>query len=355
MTDGIHPSLLQRKIIHCDMDAFYASVEIRDNPSLRGKPVVIGGSPNSRSVVCTASYEARKFGIRSAMACSKAARLCPQAIFLPPDFTKYQEVSAQIHGIFHRYTDLVEPLSLDEAYLDVTSNKTGQFAVQIARQIQQDIWQELQLTGSAGVAPNKLVAKIASDIKKPAGLTIVLPAQVAEFMATMPLRKINGIGPVTDGHLQSAGLRLCSDVTRKSREELQQLLGSSMAEWLYDACRGIDERPVETSWERKSMGREDTFPLDYRDITQLHRELARLSQSVSEDLAEDGLQGKTVTVKVKYADFVQVTRRTTLKNPIHDADSIFELGRQLLERTEAGQRPVRLLGISLSGLQKCDV
>src|SRR3989338_5154126 len=205
LESDIHPSLLKRKIIHFDMDAFYAAVEIRDDPRLQGKPIVIGGSPNSRSVVCTASYPARRYGIRSAMSCARAAFLCPEAIFIKPNFEKYKAASVQIREIFSRYTDLIEPLSLDEAYLDVTNNKLGLYAVQIAKRIKSDIVKELNLTGSAGVAPNKLVAKIASDLNKPDGLTIVLPHQVTEFMRNLPLRKINGIGPATEKRLHGAG------------------------------------------------------------------------------------------------------------------------------------------------------
>lgn len=333
------------------MDAFYASIEIRDNPKLKGLPVVVGGSPQSRAVVCTASYEARKFGIRSAMACSKAARLCPRAIFMPPDFEKYYKVSQQIRDIFKRYTDLIEPVSLDEAYLDVTNNKTGQFAVQIARQIQLDIFNELKLTGSAGVAPNKLVAKIASDLKKPAGLTIILPEQVASFMSTMPLRKINGVGPVTENRLKEAGFNTCADILKCNLSDLIAALGPSTAPWLYDAAQGLDDRPVEISHERKSLGREDTFAQDTVEFPTLFHEMAKLSQSVSHDLKDEELKGKTITLKVKYGDFEQVTRSITLAEATDDAEILFESCRELLEKTDAGKRPIRLLGISLSKLE----
>jgi DNA polymerase-4 len=346
--DGVHPSLRRRKIIHFDMDAFYASVEIRDRPELRGKPVIVGGSPDSRSVVCTASYEARKFGIRSAMACSVAKRLCPQAIFLPVDFAKYREASGHIREIFSRYTPLIEPMSLDEAYLDVTENAHGWYASRIAREIQQAIFKELKLTGSAGVAPNKLVAKIASDFRKPFGITVVTPEQVNDFMRVLPLRRLHGVGPATEKRLLVHGLKTCEDVWKHSTESLANTLGPSSAEWLLASSRGIDEREVCTHWERKSLGREETFERDVESIDSMIQELKVISESVESDLRDEGKTGRTVTLKVKYADFQSVTRRLTLESPIDDASNLFEISSQLLLRTEAGKKKVRLLGISVS-------
>ena len=343
----IHPSLLQRKIIHFDMDAFYASIEIRDDPRLRGKPVVIGGSPQSRSVVCTASYEARKYGIHSAMPCSQAARLCPSTIFLSPNFTKYQAASLQIRNIFKKYTEILEPLSLDEAYLDVTHHQKGLYAVQIARLIQGEVYQETGLTGSAGIAPNKLLAKIASDIRKPNGLTVVLPAQALLFMKELPLWKIPGIGPVTAKRLSAAGFEKCCDLWPFSLEEIKEKVGN-IGDWLYHRARGIDERPVTTNWVRKSLGQEETFSTDLLSIEVLRAHILSLSSEVAKSLIQRNLKPRTITLKVKYADFTQVTRRRTLQEGVLDEHSISTIGLELLKITAAGTRKIRLLGISTS-------
>lgn len=346
----IHPSLLERKIIHFDMDAFYASVEICEDPSLKDKPLVIGGSPNSRAVVCTASYVARKFGIRSAMPCSQAARLCPEAVFLPPDFKKYQAASIAIRAIFRQYTALIEPLSLDEAYLDVTHNTQGVYATKLARLMQEQIFEELKLTGSAGVAPNKLLAKIASDINKPYGLTVIVPQQVLRFMEHLPLRRIHGIGPASDKRLQQAGLTVCRDVWQRDPDELESILGS-MGRWIWERAHGIDERPVEVQRERKSLGKEDTFAADILDLAQLQMELSALVASVAEALQRRSLKGKTITLKCKYADFTQVTRSQSVPLPTSSQEEIEAVALELLKQTEAGRRRVRLLGVSLANFE----
>lgn len=333
------------------MDAFYASIEIRDNPSLKGKAVVIGGLPNSRAVVCTASYEARKFGIHSAMPCSQAARLCPQAIFLKPNFEKYVTASQQIRDIFRKFTPLIEPLSLDEAYLDVTNNEHGLFAVQIAKLIQEEILVKLQLTGSAGVAPNKLLAKIASDMNKPKGMTVVLPVQTENFMRQLPLRKIHGIGPVTEQRLAKAGLKTCCEVWPYSLAELTDKIGN-MAEWLYERSRGIDLRPVETNWIRKSMGQEETFSTDILDLHVLRSELASIARALASDLQESKLKGRTITLKVKYADFKRITRSHSLQNVTNEESILLQVAAELLLATEAGQQKIRLLGISVSNFAR---
>ena len=343
--NDIHPSLLRRKIIHFDMDAFYASIEIRDNPNLVGKSVVVGGSPHSRAVVCTANYEARKYGIHSAMPCSQAARLCPSTVFLAPNFEKYTKASLQIKEIFKKYTPLVEPLSLDEAYLDVTHNERGLYAVQIAKQIQIEVYQNTGLTGSAGIAPNKLLAKIASDMRKPNGLTVVLPEQAAAFMEKLPLRKIHGIGPVAEKHLLARGLRNCRDVLQFSLEELEQKWGNRGG-WLFQRVRGIDERPVETTWIRKSLGHEETFSYDILPLEEIKEHLHIVAGEVSQSLRKKGLQAKTITLKVKYDDFTQITRRKTFEIGIQDASAILQIGLNLLTATEAGKRKIRLLGIT---------
>ncbi len=352
-----HPSLLERKIIHVDMDAFYASVEIRDNPELAGRPVIVGGSPDSRGVVATASYEARKFGVRSAMACARAARLCPGAVFIRPDFEKYRAVSARIREIFSRFTKLIEPVALDEAYLDVTDNIDGLYAVQIAKKIQQEIREELGLSCSAGVAPNKMLAKIASDLRKPGGISVVLPGQVSDFMRGLPLRKINGIGPATEQRLARHGLVTCGDVREKTVEELRALFGERMAAWLADRSRGIDLRHVQTSRERKSIGCEETFARDVTSPEILRQELAGVARQLGARMEKRELSGRTLTLKVKFADFTQVTRAVTLNKGDNgdqasifrggDAGAIYAAALDLLEKTGAGQRPVRLLGLAI--------
>jgi DNA polymerase-4 len=347
--EALHPWLTQRKIIHFDMDAFYAAVEVRHRPELQGKPLIIGGSPQSRGVVCTASYEARRFGVRSAMPCSQAARLCPEAIFLKPNFELYKVASLEIHSIFNRYTDRIEPLSLDEAYLDVTDHGAGLYATSIARRIQREIAEELRLTGSAGVAPNKLVAKIASDMHKPFGLTIVLPQQVTRFMGYLPLRRIHGIGPASEKRLQQLGLHRCSDVWSWTRERLEEELGQ-MGAWLWERSRGLDDRPVEVQRERKSLGREETFAEDILDKERLLRELHPICLEVAAALKKRQLRGRTLTLKVKYADFSRSSRSQSWIHPTDDAELIESAAQKLLEGTEAGRRRIRLLGVSLSNL-----
>ncbi|MES2744260.1 MAG: DNA polymerase IV [Bdellovibrionota bacterium] len=346
-----HPSLLQRKIIHFDMDAYYASIEVRDDPSLAGKPLIVGGSPTSRGVVCTASYEARKFGVRSAMACATAYRLCPEAIFIRPNFDKYTEDSRAIREIFGRYTHLIEPLSLDEAYLDVTHSPMGLRATQIAKKIQDDIIRELNLSGSAGVAPNKLVAKIASDINKPKGITVVMPEQVLKFMGTLPLRKIHGIGPATEKRLEKKGFRNCRDLWPHSIEGLEKELGN-LGPWLYLRTRGIDERPVRTHRERKSLGKEDTFATDLIDLEALDKELVILVEKVQRGMKRKDIQGKTITLKVKYSDFTLNTRSHTLPSAVNEAKDLLEVTRELMKLTEAGRKKIRLLGVSVGNLSK---
>jgi DNA polymerase-4 len=337
-----------RKIIHIDMDAYYASIEIKDNPALRGKPLVVGGPPNSRSVVSTASYEARQFGIRSAMACSIAARLCPHAIFLPPRFDRYKEISYHIRDIFHRYTDLVEPMSLDEAYLDVSDKEL--YAIDIAKAIKKDIFDELQLTCSAGIGPNKLIAKIASDYRKPNGITVVRPHQVQDFMANLSVRKINGVGPATETRLKAHNILICKDIWPYPLEQFMEIFGN-WGEWLWHAAQGVDERPVKTTWNRKSYGREDTFDQDITSPEALFEKLAYLASRVASSLQHYQKQGRTVTLKVKYSNFDTITRRNTISDYTDNAETIFNIAHALLsEKTDLGERPVRLLGISVSNL-----
>lgn len=344
-----HPSLLKRKIIHVDMDAFFAAVETRDNPSLKGKPIVVGGLPTARGVVSTASYEARKFGIHSAMACSQAQKLCPSVIFVPPRFDAYQEVSNQIRTIFREYTDLVEPMSLDEAYLDVTQNKHDLYAVKIAQEIKRKVFETTTLTCSVGVAPNKMIAKIASDANKPNGITVVLPDQVLKFVEHLPLRKISGVGPVTERRLAQAGFKVCSDVWKYSLDELEEKFETS-ANWLWEISRGIDESPVDISYERKSLGHEQTFPQDILDKNELIKRIEVVAAEVCEELKERNLQGRTITLKVKYANFEQITRAQSIKDVTNKVEDVSNIACQLVEKTEIGKRKVRLIGVSVSNL-----
>ncbi|KAB2930907.1 MAG: DNA polymerase IV [Leptonema illini] len=338
-----------RKIIHIDMDAFYASVEQRDHPDLRGRPVVVGGPPDSRSVVCTASYEARKFGVRSAMACSKAYRLCPDAVFVFPRFEVYKEVSDQIRAIFVSYTDLVEPLSLDEAYLDVTSNKFQiPYAVTIARQIKARIKEETGLTASAGVASGKFLAKIASGMNKPDGLTVILPDQAIPFLEALPVGDFFGVGKVTEKKMKEHGIFTGADLKARSLSELVSLFGKSGMH-LYRLVRGIDEAPVMPFRERKSVGIEDTFSADVSDVVELMQRLRQLAEGLAFRLAKHGKPGRTITVKVKYADFETHSKSETRSSIPDAADALHQMGRSLLEQLLEEGRPVRLLGLSVHG------
>jgi len=341
-----------RKIIHVDMDMFYAAVEMRDCPELRGKPLAVGGRPDSRSVVTTANYEARKFGIHSGMSCAQARRLCPQCLFIPPDFKKYQQVSEQIHRIFHEFTDLVESVSLDEAYLDVTRNKKNEpSATRLAREIKERIFAATGLTASAGVAANLFVAKIASEACKPNGLCVVRPEQVMAFIRPLPVLKIPGIGRVTDARLRQLGIRTVANLEERPLEFLERQFGK-FGRYLFDIARGIDERPV-TPWrERQSYGAEETFARDILAKEQLLEFLQECAHRVFEDLSQEGKRARTVTLKIKYLDFQTITRRRTFDGFLASPEEIFRAVRELLERTEAGSRPVRLAGISLSNFSR---
>ncbi len=340
-----------RKIIHVDMDAFFASVEIRDRPELRGRPVVVGGSPEGRGVVCAASYEARKFGVRSAISCRKAYQLCPQAVFVQPRFDRYQEVSREIRGIFREVTDRIEPLSLDEAYLDVTENHFGEARAGIlARWIRAEIKSRLGLTASAGVAPNKLVAKIASDYRKPDGLTVVAPERVEQFMAGFKVGRLWGVGEKTEKRLNEAGFFNVTDLRASTPEKLRELLGSFGPD-LFEQSWGRDDRPVISHWEPKSRGSERTFSRDIQDASHLMAIVDELASEVAEDLERIGRPGRTVTLKIRYGDFETITRSETITLPTQDPLVIGETARALLfKNTEVGARPVRLLGLSMSSL-----
>ncbi|PTQ99953.1 DNA polymerase-4 [Mucilaginibacter yixingensis] len=338
-----------RKIIHIDMDAFYASVEQRDNPDYRGKPIVVGGLPEGRGgVVATASYEARKFGVRSAMPSKKAKQLCPQAIFVRPRFDAYKDASRQIREIFSRYTDLIEPLSLDEAYLDVTEDKLGiGSAIEVATQIKQAIKDELNLTASAGVSINKFVAKIASDINKPDGLKFIGPSSIEAFMEQLPVDKFYGVGRVTADKMKRMGLHTGADLKRLTEDEMQQHFGK-VGRFYYRIVRGIDDRPVNPHRETKSLGAEDTFPYDLTTAEEMFPELEKITKTVCDRLERYGLKGRTITLKIKYSDFRQITRNQSFPHPVGDAETIISTAKSLLLATGIDDVRIRLLGISLS-------
>ena len=339
-----------RKIIHIDMDAFYASVEQRDNPTLRHKPIVVGGNPDSRGVVATCSYEARRFGIHSAMSCARAYRLCPQVIFVRPRFAAYQKVSQEIREIFLQYTDLVEPLSLDEAYLDVTINKSGiQSATWVAQNIRKEIRQKTGLTASAGVSYNKFLAKIASDVKKPDGLTVVTPEQAAQFIARLPIRRFHGVGRVTEKKMQNLGIYTGANLLEHPLAELNKFFGKS-GQYYFNIARGVDQRPVVPNRVRKSIGKETTVGEDTGDIGQILTIIGDLAEKVAMLLQAKHTSGLTLTLKVKYADFQIVTRSISREQPIETAEEILVLSEKLLQKTEAGDRKVRLLGVTISHL-----
>jgi DNA polymerase IV len=339
----------QRKIIHIDMDAFYASIEQRDNPAYRGKPIVVGGSPIGRGgVVATASYEARKFGIHSAMSSKRALQLCPNVIFVRPRFNAYKEVSEKMREIFSRYTDLIEPLSLDEAYLDVTHDKRNiGSAIEIATQIKQAIKDELKLTASAGVSVNKFVAKIASDLKKPDGLTFIGPSRIESFIDSLPVEKFFGVGKVTAEKMNKMGLHTGADLKKLSEQELKQSFGKT-GHFYFNIVRGIDDRKVEPHRETKSVGAEDTFPYDLTTMDEMNVELERISLTVYNRLQQHGLKGRTCTLKIKYSDFRQITRNQSFPQPVDDFAIIQETAKQLLASTRPDNVKIRLLGITLS-------
>ena len=338
---------MQRKIIHVDMDAFYASVEQRDNPELQGMPVAVGGS-GIRSVVAAASYEARKFGVHSAMPSVTAKRLCPGLIFVRHRFEVYREVSQQIRAIFSEYTDLVEPLSLDEAFLDVTENKhkIGS-AIQIAREIKKKIKAETKLTASAGVAQNKFLAKIASDIRKPDGLTFIPPDKALEFLDQLPINKFFGVGKKTGAKMKRLGIHTGADLRTWTELELAQRFGKT-GRHFYRMVRAIDDRPVRPHRARKSVSAETTFSEDVHNESEMLEKLDSLAKRVAAHLVKGNLAGYTVTLKIKYHDFEIQTRSKTVAFAVSEADQMMKVIHELLHRPTFPERPVRLLGIGVS-------
>ena len=332
------------------MDCFYAAVHMRDDPSLRGRPVVIGGSPEGRGVVAAASYEARAFGIRSATPAARAVRLCPQAVFLAPEFPRYRRESREVFEIFRSFTEVVQPVSIDEAYLDVSDclERWGS-ATAVATAIKQRVRDERGLTVSVGAAPNRLVAKIASDREKPDGLTVVPPARVQAFLDPLPVRSLPGVGPATDRRLRRLGVETVGELRALPLDRLQQAFGRH-GPTLYRYARGQDDRPVRIHRERKSLSAERTYSQDLTSLAEMDEELGRLAERVGRGLANRGLGARTLTLKVRYDDFTTLTRSHTLVAPTADAAAIAAMTRRLLRRSEAGRRAVRLLGVGGSNL-----
>lgn len=329
------------------MDAFFASVEQRDFPELRGKPIVVGHD-GPRSVVATASYEARPFGVHSAQPIATAKRLCPNLIIVPGRYHVYKEVSAQMHAIFHEYTDLIEPISLDEAFLDVTQNKTGQtMAVEIAREIKQKIRERLQLTASAGVSYCKFLAKIASDWHKPDGLTVVHPDRALDFIASLRVEKIWGVGEKTAEKLHTMGIFTGSDLRRCSERRLTQEFGK-MGLVFYNFARGIDQRPVVAEWERKSVSCEHTFETDISSPAAVTIQLYHIVEELVRRIEKNHFLGYTLTLKVKFLDFQQITRSMTVETPLRTKDDILPLAKHLMEDVEFRIHPIRLLGLGVA-------
>ena len=334
------------------MDAFYASVEQRDRPELRGRPLAVGGQPDKRGVVAAASYEARTFGVRSAIPMAQAVRLCPSLVIVSPDFQKYRAVSQQVFALFRSVTPLVEPLSLDEAYLDVTENAWGEtLGMTVARRLKAEIKSVTGLTASAGVAPNKFLAKIASGWQKPDGLTVIAPERVEPFLRSLPVDALWGVGPVTARKLRERGIEQLIDVRSADPERLREAVGA-LANWLQRLSHGIDDRPVISERETKSSGSENTFERDLTNLDEIRQEVADMARSSASWLARRELFARTVVVKVRYNDFTTITRSHT-ETPTRDESSIVTRAIALVERTEAGRRPVRLLGVSVHNL--CDV
>ncbi len=340
-----------RKIIHIDMDAFYASVEQRDDPELRGKPVAVGGG-SMRGVVAAASYEARVFGIRSAMPSVTARRLCPDLIFVRPRFEIYRDISGQIRDILADYTPLIEPLSLDEAYLDVTDHLwPGQTATQVAREIRARIREATALTASAGVSYNKFLAKLASDQNKPDGLCVITPDRGPDFVLALPVGKFHGIGPATAGEMRAMGIETGADLRAQDLDFLTRRFGKS-GRYYWNISRGIDHRQVRSDRIRKSVGAENTYFTDLMDLAQAHDALAPLAGKVWRHVSRHGLRGRTVTLKVKFSDFQQITRARTLPRAVGSEAEMLSIARELAGAVLPDPRGARLLGITLSGFDR---
>ena len=339
-----------RKIIHIDMDAFYASVEQRDDPTLKGKPVAVG-YPAKRGVVAAASYEARRFGVRSAMPSTIAMRKCAELVFVQPRFDVYREVSNQIHAIFKGYTPLVEPLSLDEAYLDVTDNLKGiPTAWETAKEIRARIYEETKLTASAGISCNKFLAKLASDYRKPDGQFAIMPDDAEAFVAILPVAKFHGVGPKTAVKMRALGIETGADLRRQTLSFLQDYFGKS-GSWYYDIARGRDERPVEPDRERKSLGSETTFPEDRTDPVQIEAGVIAMANDVWAWCEKTNSRGRTLTVKIKWADFQISTRSRSMEIPIQTREKLHQVALDLIRSVFPPPKGVQLVGVSLSNFR----
>ncbi len=350
LPDSIAP---MKKIIHIDMDAYFAAIEIRENPSLKGKCVIVGGPPNSRGVVSTCSYEARKYGIRSGMSSFQAWKLCPQAVFVHSSFHLYKEVSAQIREIFYSWTDLVEPLSLDEAYLDVTENKHNEAdPVKIAAEIKRAVYDRTQLSCSAGVSYNKFLAKIGSDFNKPDGLTVITKDNAQEILFALPIGKFHGIGKVTAARMQKMGIQTGKELYQRSVQELVRVFGKA-GFFYYNVVRGIDQREVITEWEPKSISCESTFSEDIDNLDDLLIQLRRLADKLSGRMSLKKIQGSNLVIKIKYDNFELNTRSCPLPDLTNDRELLFRFGEQLLIGNWDTNRKVRLLGLGVGKLD-CD-
>ena len=339
--------MTERKIIHIDMDAFYASVEQRDHPELRGKPIAVGHAER-RGVVSAASYEARRYGVRSAMSSLKAKQLCPHIVFVPGRMVIYKEVSAQIHSIFQEYTDLIEPLSLDEAFLDVTHNKKGiELAVDIAKEIKTRIREELNLVASAGISYNKFLAKVASDYRKPDGLCTIHPDQALGFISKLPIEAFWGVGKITAQKMHALGIHQGKDLQQCTLEMLTRLFGKA-GHIYYDFARGIDLRPVEAERIRKSVGCEHTLDRDITASSSVIIELYHVATELIGRLKRSGFRGNTLTLKIKFYDFKQITRSITQEKELNEMKDILPLAKQLLKEVDYSIRPIRLIGLTVS-------
>lgn len=342
-----------RKIIHIDMDAFYASVEQRDNPELRGLPVAVGQA-DGRGVVAAASYEARRYGVRSAMSSSKARKLCPDLHFVDCRFDVYKAVSAQIHEIFHRYTDIVEPISLDEAFLDVTVNRPGiELAIDIAKEIKAAIRRELSLVASAGISYNKFLAKIASDYRKPDGLCVIPPERALDFIARMPVESFWGVGPVTAAKMHSLGIYTGEDLRKLTPGELKLHFGKAGAQY-YQFARGVDNRPVEAYRVRKSRGVERTLEHDITAPGDIADLISQLIDELLERLDRASFSGPILTLKVRFADFTQVTRSLSDLPPNLSRENLLKASQELVEKASLAGRPIRLMGLTVNRYNKSD-
>ena len=343
-----------RTIFHVDMDAFYASIEQRDHPAYKGQPVIVGADPKAgsgRGVVAACSYEARRFGVHSALPISIAFRRCPRGIYVRPDMAKYRTVSRQIRTVFHSYTPLVEPLSIDEAFLDLSDRiHSENEAFRLAQELKQKITAECQLTASVGIAPNKFVAKIASDLKKPDGLVQVTRSSLQGFLDPLPIGKLWGVGPRTEERLKMLEITTIGQLRQVERPTLIQRFGKA-GDHLWKLSNGIDDRPIVTSYKPKSVGHETTFSEDIAQMLKLESTLRSLSEKVSRRLRKQGIKGKTVTLKLRYSDFTTLTRQASFRDPVSSAPNIYRIAHKLLHKHRDPQRKVRLIGVSLSGFE----